>query len=630
MSVTILKSTALIEDIILSQNLSMTNPIKVTIAKNSMDKNGNIEKITTDKTNKECETLIFDILFENMRVEYIYRIDENSLRFDVNAIGMNKSPSEISIEYHIPFFKEFKRLFIANEEFPANTNDFRTLRTLQYRKDFMIPLLTFYGDYHNNGISIIAPIEIPKPSLNFSIDPNGFFISFSRLRSSKSIKCHSGIYIIPHENDWRPGFAFLANRYHEYFHPASDSIYNSQGWYFLADAFDTKDMIERAKRRKVKWIELHGHFPFYGLYAPSCDKWGIIIDSDDLSYKTWSRSGGKKINGYHRMKTLINDWRQNNVKTFLYFQSFECWYQYADKYYAQYIARDKHYVPHSAWKLTRLMNPDPDSKWGKHIIKQFHRLLTQYSDIDGIFYDRMDYWNYDFAHDDKISMIDDKPVYMLGFAFEKLNDRLFRILHDKGKCVWGNNPSSIEVCKYLDGIMAESHIQSLLRTQYMAIFRPLVFLAYDQNPRETEAKLKNALLSGAFPSLTYGDSICVFLDSTYSILFNLLKNRKWVLDPNPITIDNRFKHNIFRLDNGDLAIVIVSMDRSALIKSPPLSNINICINIPEAKEVSAAYVYSVDFENVLNLNIVSKDDHINLTLPHHHSTSLIYLQKKTR
>jgi hypothetical protein len=274
------------------------------------------------------------------------------------------------------------------------------------------------------------------------------------------------------------------------------------------------------------------------------------------------------------------------------------------------------------------MNPDLKGKWGKYIIQQAKDVLKKYPEVDGIFYDRMDYWNYDFAHNDGITMIDNKPAYMLGFALEKINKKIFDIFHKSGKAIWGNDPTSIEVCKNLDGIMAEGSLRNLYKLQYLALVRPLIYLPYDKTPKETEEKLKHSLVCGAFPSITYGGEECQKLDEKYRPLFELMRNRKWVLTSNPIEVPERFMANIFQIPDSNYVAVIISPEKSQLVAHPYEYNIPVRINLPDAKVIKYAYLLSGDWDGIVILNFKKEDNSINISIPKHLSTSVIYLSRK--
>jgi hypothetical protein len=333
-------------------------------------------------------------------------------------------------------------------------------------------------------------------------------------------------------------------------------------------------------------------------------------------------------NGYGRMYSLIDYWHRYGIKVYLYFQVFEAWHKYAEKFFPKDIALDASGGPLSAWQFCNLMNPDPAGSWGAHIMNQAHEIVRRYPEIDGIFYDRMDYCSYDFAHGDGLTMVDNKPAYMLGRALESLNEKLFNIFHEKSISIWGNAPSSVEVCKNLDGIMAEGGVEVLKKFQYLGLGRPIVYLPYDKQPKDTEEKLKYSLLCGAFPSITDGGRECQLLDEKYRPLFELMANRRWVLSRNPLEVPSGFDSNIFRTSDGGYALILIGSSKPKSIDPLFTYNTRLTVNIPDAHEIQYVYLLSGDWVGVNRLEFEKTQRTIVINLPFHLSCSMIYLSKE--
>lgn len=574
-------------------------------------------------------TLYFKKDYCDKTVEYQYILDSLSLRWEASTISKSYIKKDLNIDYLIPIVKNMEYMFYPDNEQPISLKDFQA-KTIRYRRNFALPIITFYNHQNDYGISIIGAFENSKPDLLFCIDKEKLVVSYKHLRFPSKNRVKVSIYIIPHSGHWREELSFLLTKYPEYFFPKVENTKSGEGLYYLGSPFDNEDKIKRMNNYNVKWLELHGHFPFYGLYAPPIKEWGLVSNSDEIILAQWEKSVVKKRNSYKNIRDLVSLWHKYGIQVYLYFQAFEAWHQYAEKYFVDDIARDRNGNPLPAWKFCNLMNPDPKGKWGKYIINQAKEILKKYPQIDGIFYDRMDYWNYDFAHNDGRTMIDGKSVYMLGFALEKIDEKIFDMFHKKGKAIWGNGPTSIEVCKNLDGIMAEGSLRNLYRLQYLCLVRPLIYLPYDKTPKETEEKLKHSLVCGAFPSITYGGEECQKLDEKYRPLFELIKNRKWVLTSNPIEVPERFRANIFQTADSNYVAVIISPEKSQLVPHPFEYNIPVTVNLPDAQEIKNAYLLSGDWNGVVGLSFKEDGNKINISIPAHLSSSLIYLSKKEK
>jgi len=557
-----------------------------------------------------------------------FMIDDQGLLIEVTLKGNTSYNLEARVDYRQPLSGHIDKVFFPDgKETRPNK---RTLKEfLVYRKDFAVPFAAFYSNASDVGFSIYAPFEIRKPMLKFFLDNGSVIISYQNLRLSGTQSVRTAIGIIPHGNDWRPGLKVLLERYPDYFNPAVNITNDGEGWYYLADAFDNEQKIKELQQRNVTWTELHGHFPFYGLYLPDRNEWGIIFDSGDHSFDDWIRGSGRYKNSYARMSATIEMWHKYNIQVYLYFQCFEAWYQYAQKYFETSIARDEYGNPLPAWDFTHLMNPDPAGLWGKHIEQQINELLRRYPAVDGIFYDRMDYWHDDYGHDDGSTMVDNKTAYTLAFAQQRINDVIFNTLHKANKGVWGNGPAGIELCKNLDGIMAERYPSNLFRLQYLAVTRPIIYLAYDRQPEETEAKLKNALLCGAFPSVTYGDIQCKQLDERYKPLFDLLKNRTWVLEAHAVEAPSTMLSNIFQTPHRDYVVVLVNPKKNLPAEGRVVSTIRVKVRVQDTKKIMHVYLISADWTGTRELDFRKNTEGITVEVPEPSTAlALLFTEKK--
>lgn len=565
----------------------------------------------------------------NNTIKYLYTIDSLTLRWDVTIANAVDNPQEIGIALVIPLSKSMRKIFHSGYYAPLDLEETTDI-TLTYRKHLYIPMITRYSSVKNYGISIIAPLEIPKPGLTFSMNPRNLIVSYHHLRVGPNKDATAALCIVPHEGCWRPGFDYILKTYPKYLNPAVENTRTGEGLYYLSLPSVNEKKIRELQNRDVKWIEFHEYFPFYGLYVPKSPEWGIVIDSDEVTISDWEKGAGRERNSREKVVELVNLWQKYGIQVYLYFQSSEAWHEYAEKYFSSDIARNAAGKPLPSWKFTNLMNADPQSKWGKYILHQAENILKEYPNIDGIFFDRMDYEDYDFAHSDNQTIVDKRPAYMLGFAQERINEKLFDLFHRNKKGIWGNGPTSIEVCKDLDGIMAEKSLGNLLKIQYLGLTRPIIYLPYDKLPYETEEKLKYALICGAFPCLTYGGKKCQEIETKYKPLFELIKNRTWVLTSNPLETPRDIQGNVFQAPNGDYVVAIITPEKSQLLPNPFEHNMPITITVRNPEDINYAYLLSGDWRGVNAIDFEKRGNSLRIEIPWHLSSSLIYLKQNRK
>lgn len=575
------------------------------------------------------DQLIIKYRYPFATVSNIYSIEEDVLLLKTKIEGKADVHREIQVNFILQIPQEMTHLFLPTSNPSADIQNWHNQRFV-YRNDFYIPIVTVYETTNNRGLSIVVPFDVEKPHLSFAFEGEKLIVSYDYLHCSEKNVATAAIYIVPYQGDWRAGLSYVLNRYPDYFYPAVRNTKESEGWYIQGNVHDTEAKIKNAAHRGVRWSQFHYYFPFIGLYAPRTQDWGLISNSDAVSLDAWEDGAGINRNSYTSTQNLLNLWHNNGIQVYLYFQAFEAWHQYANKYFRNDIAQDESHIPLPSWKFTRLMNPDPDNRWGQYIIEQSKEILKKYPNIDGIFYDRMDYWDYDFVHSDGITMIKDTPIYMLGFAEQRINDVIFTIMHQAGKGIWGNGPTSIEVCKNLDGIMAEKHAAILSKVQYMGLVRPTIYLAYDKIPKDTEQKLKRCLLSGAFPSVTYGDEQCQMLDEAYRSMLDLMHSREWVLCTNPLDIPHGYQANIFRRPDSTYVAYVINPEKSRLSPHPFDYDIPVTINLPDAHKIEYVYLLSGDWSGVNEVAFNKMAQSIHISLPCHLAASALYLTKSSR
>jgi hypothetical protein len=602
----------------------------------------------------------------------IYTMYNQEFRWDVNLSMQDTGVRGSKIDFLLPVVAAMDHAFWTTDGAPFELGEpFLKKCQVVYRKWTILPAVTLYNVNSDIGISFVSPFDMKKPGLAYKLDIDSitdpFRISNYYLRLGGGINnpniAQASVYFVPHDGCWRPGLAWMYSTYHEYFDPVCSSLLEGEGWYYQSHPTIIGDTMESVAARGVTWEQWHGYFPFYGYYAPdNLRGWSLIPNQDTVSYIDWLLNpvmDGYIYNSYDTNNIKIDAWwKDHNVQSYIYYQPCEAWYPFAEYeeggfhyrdstyFFSNDIARKKDSDAHGAWKFCRLLNPDTSGDWGQFSISQLEYLLEKHPDVHGIFLDRTDYWNYDYAHDDGITMIDTDTVYMYGFALEQINTIITSMVHALGKGIWANCPTSIEVCKALDGIMSEA-VWQVPYQQYLGLTRPMILLLYDKIPHDTEAKLKLALSSGHFPSIIQWPDTTnpanvptsLKLEKGYKPLFDLYKGKQWVLYPRALQLCDGVKGNIFSVEIGsqgnewDYLISIVSDDKSQLIPEcdslpdPFYYDIWAEINIPDQNDFEYYYLLSGDVEGVQELD---GDLGSHISVPAHMVSSLIHLAPEPR
>jgi len=574
-----------------------------------------------------------------------YTLGAGELCCDARLTTSLAEPRESRIEFIMPVLSGMTKAFWASADAPFDLSDPPAEQVIyrQFNSNAVVtlPALTVFDPGKDVGLGFVAPFDLPKPALCFRLnsEKGRLEVSNFRLRLAKGEPARAAVYVVPHEGCWRPSLAWMLKTYPDYFRPGTKGGIEAPGWYWLGGPHEGPEQLEKLRVAGCKWFQIHGHFPFYGLYMPEAESWEAVVglaDQGKANLDDWEKGkpqGGFK-NGYAQMRKAVELRQRYDLQPFLYFQSFESWNQYAEKYFPDDITKNRSGGPLGAWYNCKLMNPDPAFAWGRHIAAQIRRVPEQYPALDGIFYDRDDYKDYDYAHDDGVTMDIDAPCYMLAFAQQQMNEVVTGVLRQHKMGIWTNGPTSIEVCKDIDGVMCETNGWAAGH-QYLGLARPMVLLpyffdtnSYDNTPEHTEEKLKVALSMGFFPSLTYGGEECKELDGKYRPLFELMKDREWVLHAKALKLPEGMKGNIFRSPKGYYMVTVVDFNKSQVAGDEPTRDVCVEISVPDEAKIKHCCVLSGDSEGRKPIPFSREGSKILAKIPRHLASSMLVFSSK--
>ena len=255
------------------------------------------------------------------------------------------------------------------------------------------------------------------------------------------------------------------------------------------------------------------------------------------------------------------------------------------------------------------------------------RMLDIFPDIDGLFLDELHYNQFDFAHDDGVSARGDKPVAMLGFAVQDAARRICDAVHQRGKVVWANGPTTLEVAHYVDGFMAEVSWEWLGTVLYLGLEKPVVLL-FGKGPwtaAQLERDLNTALFAGAQPSAMHDSSAIVpdigpellAIMQRYRPLFQMLRGRKWILHPHAIESGpSDLRMNCFALADGDFAVTLSPSIGADVPAAHANDETSIRLRWPGLDKVRSAKLFDADDPHKpLDLSIQREKHGLSLDLP---------------
>ncbi len=531
-----------------------------------------------------------------------------------------------------------------------------------------IPMMVFYSQERERALALSCPLEIPTVRTRFMNNTGAgadfhwnsrsypsrerpyFQVSqeYLGLREKKEIE--TGLLISAHPADWRPALGWFYSKYREYFDPSPDfdpwdGVF-TLGYELTKDSFQESELrriLAGRRQRGARWEELHGHFPWYGLMIPSLDLRNWTCESHPLEGATLTR---EKIAAHTRRN------RDFGIGTFLYYNTTEAESWYAEKEFPESIAKDEGGEPLGAFRAERypdkracwLMNADPGSPFGGHVIRQAKQMVEAYPESAGFFWDVYGRgYLFDFAHDDGITMVNNKPAYYPEFMYQRLMEEYIRpLLRGHKMCVTANKPVTVRSCKGLDGIMAKEDAPNednpawIAAQSYLGLNRHV--MVFDgQSGMHAERLLLTCLRYGLFYSdLSRRDEKGNSLSSTqlalneklaeaYRPFIERFRGKQWIYHPRALELPRYTDGNIFRLKDGSVMVTVVSAWRSLRQAEGFDRNLQVICRLPDADRLNKIYISSIDLGDTLTTKPERNGDTLKIILSRHGKASVILL-----
>ena len=471
------------------------------------------------------------------------------------------------------------------------------------------------------------------------------------LRDNRTAK--TGLLITVQPADWRASLGWVYRQYREYFDPADgfdkyDGVFVS-GYPIMADSLSDErldEIVARRYSRGARWEEQHGHFLRYGLMIPdeSVESW--ICESHPRERFTNTRA---KI-AAHAARN-----QKNGIGTFVYYNTTEAEWHYASDRYPEDIARDENgqTIPaykgmsHPGQRACWLMNSDPNGAFGRDLAEQAAEMVRSYPDIRGFFWDVYGRsYRFDFAHDDGITMINNKPAYYPMFMFLRMmENHISPLLHGSGRYITCNKPTMIQACKGIDGVMARESTPAelnpcwLVAQSYLGLNRHVMILdgrswqhperlflnclrygfQYSDIQTETEIEIDREVIRQKQKAEK--------LRRIYAPVIERLRGKKWVFYPRPLDLPPMTDGNIFRLRDGSVMVTMVSIWRVLNNIPGTTPDLELTCRLPDAAEFKNFKLIQPDFERTEQIVPVSREgDALTFEISEHGLASVILLE----
>ncbi len=462
------------------------------------------------------------------------------------------------------------------------------------RTDLTIPQVTLIDEARDLGITLAHPVDDRKPSSGFITvqRPDGSWAvqavtALVGLRGSKPLEVTG--YMVAHRGCYRPGLEWTFNKWPEYFLP-DPAVYKKKGIFATGIPSvgerdpDGKFRFEGYGQYDAYFMEIHMHFPFYGLYYPDKgdpdvwpDVWGAERNAPMDSTLNLAR-----IN--RSMKNLTD----NGFYPFYYFGINDGYPALAAQRWAGAVAgRTDGSEALSGWRgggiEYRNMNPDTSWAFGRDLVRQLDSVLENVKPISGLFFDTVHHNDLDFAHDDGVTLVylDGRsvPAYCINFGYDFFLRHLSDKMRPRGMHLFINGPQAIRNGVGVDAVMLEGRgdYEMQNRRFLSCLSRPLYWLAPGAHDIRREIILQRCLLFGAFthnPPSAYADGFLnVSKDKqhleydrmqfdAYVPLHEMLRGRTLCFEPDPVDVPAGCRAELFTLPDGNYALSLINENMS--------------------------------------------------------------------
>ena len=484
-------------------------------------------------------------------------------------------------------------------------------------RDVILPMVSHYSKSLDVGYSLVKPICDKVPALRFqhANSEKAFNWGYNRkpVRKSPSLEglnyyiglvgdrpMHTRMEVFFHEGDWRPGLGKVYAKYREYFDPDSDAIYDFEGVFHCGGTFVAEDT--RAwKALGLKTLEVHGHFQTYcdylqegqdgwfrnsvveGLYrkwraeGKQANSW-IVWDwlhshsdeeiADELYGPGWRKEGrpvGKLLRHWRDdIRKALEKIRKAGIAPFWYFNYTDGFRAIVEKRWPDAICRDQDGDPiPSGWQMCHNMLADMSTSFGKFLDRSVPKILADYPALVGFFLDCFRHYEVEYAHDDGLTVVDNRPAYSVNFSYDEITERMKRHMRATGRpmALFANKPQNLRCLRYVDGQLLEGDGDVSEEKYFWACVAKPNFFMWTSNRHGTDENLRRAVLHGCFPKASWdwrkgdkGDHATqVALYQRYLPLYELFRRRVLCFEPDPLRIPRGARGKLYTVPDGYVA-----------------------------------------------------------------------------
>lgn len=479
------------------------------------------------------------------------------------------------------------------------------------------------------GLSVIVPLDLPKVQLNLGPepeDPSGLYVPLipgppsAEASASHAVKVADfgpedvrvvrvtemltglaedrplrfAVRLSGHAPHWRPALGALVELYPEYFRMESGmrALWGArQGANIHVSETDLQNYSRYGGT--VAW--LHTHFHRHGDFIPP-----EAVCNPDFTWfcEPYAKEYfGISVNSNRRVIDRLSD---NGQAVFLYgFNMHADTVSVVQLGLAGEVTRNRDGAPTKSYHDQPVMFFSPESPFGRHQLAQMDLMLKLYPRIEGVALDNWAYGGVDYAHDDGITMIGHRPAASINFSQQRMIGAIAGKWHGAGRLVMVNKARTIESLKGADSMLSEAEgEETFAMFALMCLDRHLQPTEYsaEKDPAYAEYTLKYTFAWGGQAGGGQADPEAAL---AYGALMRGTRNRTWVFDPDPLSLPEGSRGQVFRIhpdspwNPGDIVVAVVRPEVKMRERNF-MDNPRIRLRLPEADRVVKAVWLAVE------------------------------------
>ncbi|HPD15664.1 MAG TPA: hypothetical protein PLE19_11975 [Planctomycetota bacterium] len=474
-------------------------------------------------------------------------------------------------------------------------------------RDIILPMVSHTSRDLDAGYSMLLPLDarVPMATFQFENGDKGFNWGYAEkpVQSLQTLEClqsyiglvgdrpaRAAVRVLFHGGDWRLGLEQVYRHYRAFFDPDSPEIHDAEG-VFLCGGIEVGRDPKAYTALGLKTLEVHGHFSYYSDYFQDGQARWLKINSLERLYHKWRKEGNERdayqvwawVNChtpaeiaaelgaadveslYHTradIQAQLTRIAEAGICPFWYFNYTDGFRPVAEARWPDAICRTPQGDPiPSGWHMCHNMNADLSTSFGQFCLESAKKILAEYPQLKGFFLDCFRHYEIDFAHDDGLTVVDNRPAYSVNFSYDELTRRIKEHMKSLGRplSMFANKPQTLRCMRHVDGVLLEGDGDISEEKYFWACLAKPMFFLWTSDRANTDENLRRCVLHGCFPTIARDgrphDELVAHY-ARYLPLYEPFRRRVLCFEPDPLRVPRGARGKLYTVPDGYVAGII--------------------------------------------------------------------------